>query len=183
MCPAPCARRAHFFTLRASLFTILTPPALRVRWPAIPAHPRHPHQPRRGAHRASVPRSGLSWRFRQLQRAVCSAAPKAPLCKGPARERRQRRKKRPKRLGSHLPWRAATRAGKASGNPELAWRTADWGIVDPSGAEPLRSVRLSQSRWESWVGGRAMPAPTVDAFGEGASNTSASGRPCRPPLH
>ena len=37
---------------------------------------------RRGAHRASVPRSGLLQQPQWLQKAFCSAVPKAPLCKG-----------------------------------------------------------------------------------------------------
>ena len=55
-----------------------------------------PYWGRRGAHCTSVPRSGLLWRERWLRKADCTTAPpKAPLCKGPARERRQWRKKRP----------------------------------------------------------------------------------------
>ena len=57
--------------------------------------------------------SGLSWRVQWLRKTVCTAAPKAPLCKGPARERCLWQNKRPQRLGSRLPWRTATRAGKA----------------------------------------------------------------------
>ena len=37
---------------------------------------------RRGAHRASAPRSGLLRRVRLLHKAISPAAPKAPLCKG-----------------------------------------------------------------------------------------------------
>ncbi len=57
-----------------------------------------------------------------------SAAPKAPLCKGPARERCLWQKKRPQRPSSHWPWRAATRAGKVSWQPGTVSRQADWGI-------------------------------------------------------
>ena len=94
--------------------------------------------------------SGLSWRVQWLRKAVCTTAPKAPLCKGG--------------------WRAKR----------------DWGIVDPSGAGPPRSLHLPQAalpcgppltpfgrQGRLWVGalaasarelrpsGRAMRAPTV----------------------
>ena len=43
------------------------------------ALPQHLGLHRRGAHRASVPQSGLSWKVRWLRKAVCTAAPQGPL--------------------------------------------------------------------------------------------------------
>ena len=57
------------------------PPALLRRWNTCGKRTRA-YLYRRGAHCASAPRSGLSWRVRWLRKAICTAALKAPLCKG-----------------------------------------------------------------------------------------------------
>ena len=73
-------------------------------------------------------RAAASRRGAVAAESYLSAAPKAPLCKGPARERCLWQKKRPQRPSSHWPWRAATRAGKVSWQPGTVSRQADWGI-------------------------------------------------------
>ena len=59
---------------------------------------------RRGAHRASVPRSGLLQQPQWLQKAFCSAVPKAPLCKGgPVSRKADWRIVNPSGASRHLP--------------------------------------------------------------------------------
>ena len=85
-----------------------------------------------------------------------SAAPKAPLCKGPARERCLWQMQRLQRPSSRLPWWAATRAGKVSWQPGTVSRQADWGIdaeVYQHRITTLPALRAPTMRTIASVGG------------------------------